>query len=132
MLEASRGGVAAVLGAGARVVGVVRERGEDWLENLHLGGILEEFYTVLGIASTGALSAMDERIDEVEMRMDDVARQRTREELMLLQQRLGELEAVVRTRRDDAPETGEIDMLLDRLGELEARIDRIPWPSTAG
>jgi hypothetical protein len=129
MLEASRGGITGVLGAGARVFGVLRERGEDWVEGLHLGGVVEECYALLGIASAGALSAMDERIDEVEMRMDDVARQRTREELMLLHQRLAELEAVVRTRHEERDETGELDTLLDRLGELEARIDRIPWPA---
>ena len=78
MLEASRGGVTGVLAAGARVLEVVRERGEDWFESLRFGALIEECYALLGIASTGALGAMDERIDEVEMRMDEVARQRTR------------------------------------------------------
>jgi hypothetical protein len=128
MLKASRGGVGEMMSAAQRILDVLMERGADWLDTLQVSSIVEDLYAMLGIASTGALFELDERVDDVEMKMDSVARQRTREELMLLQQRLGELEIVVRARHGEHPETVELDTLLGRLNNLEARIDRLPWP----
>lgn len=131
LMTAGRGGVGSVLDALARSIAIVAERGGDLAERLQIAAILDEIYSVLGIASTAALLELDERVDDVEMKMSDVARQRTREELMLLHQRLGELEAVIRSRDDDYDPAVDLGGLLGRLTELESRIDEIPWPGTA-
>ena len=132
LLTASRGGAGSFLDAGARLLATVAERGGDLVEQLRVQTILEDIYALLGIASAGAVVELDERVDDVELKMDDVARQRTREELMLLHQRLGELEAVMRSQDDGYDPAVDLGGLLGRLTELEARIDKIPWPEATG
>lgn len=127
-LSAGRGGFEGVLGAGARLGEILAERGGDLMEQLRVSALLDELYAALGIASTAALVELDERVDDVELKMDDVARQRTREELMLLHQRLGELESVIGSRDDGYDPSIDLGGLMGQLNELEARIDHIPWP----
>jgi len=108
-----------------RVLGSVRDAGGDVAGYVDPGPWLEELYALLGIASSEAVTDMDERVDEVVLKVDDVARQRAREELMLLQQRIGELETVL----DDLNKTQArtvMSNVLGRLSQLEARIDTLP------
>ena len=72
------------------------------------------------------MADLDERIDYVEIKVEEVARKRAREELLLLQQRIGELENVL-TQGGDSERHAAMGGLLLRLSELESRIDSIPW-----
>jgi BMFP domain-containing protein YqiC len=83
----------------------------------------------LGIASVNDVKELDDRIDRVETEIDHVARQRAREELLLLQQRIAELEEVLANLRPGERENTRDAMgaLLGRLSELETRIDAMPW-----
>jgi hypothetical protein len=81
---------------------------------------------LLGIAPVSAMAALDERIDYVEIKVEEVARKRAREELLLLQQRIGELEHVL-SQVGDGERHAAMGGLLLRLAELESRIDALPW-----
>ena len=89
----------------------------------------EDLYARLGIATTTRVQEIDDRIDTVEIEMDHVARQRAREELLLLQQRIGELERILRgmRRKENDRASDAVGSLLGRLSELETRIDAMPW-----
>jgi BMFP domain-containing protein YqiC len=116
-------------GRAGRLLGAVRDVGGDLASYADPGPWLEELYALLGIASSETVTDMDERVDEVIMKVDDVARQRAREELMLLQQRIGELEMVL----DDLNKTQArtvMSNVLGRLSQLEARIDMLPMIDT--
>lgn len=130
LLTAGRGGLTGLVGAGARLGAILAERGGDLIAQLQIAALLDDLYAALGIASTAALVELDERVDDVELKLDDVARQRTREELMLLHQRLGELESVIEARDGDYDPSIDLGGLMGQLSELEARIDHIPWPGT--
>ena len=109
-------------------VGALRDTGSDLLTYVEPGAWLEDMYTLLGIASSGAVGEIDERMDSVELRLDDVARQRAREELLVLRQRVGELEALLaEVRRGET--FAAIETLIDRLSELEARVESLPGAS---
>lgn len=131
LLTAGRGGVGGLVDAGGRLGAILAERGGDLIEQMKITALLDELYAALGIASTAALVELDERVDDVELKLDDVARQRTREDLMLLHQRLGELESVVQTRDGNYDPSVDLGGLMGQLRELEARIDQMPWPGTA-
>ena len=109
-----------------RALGELRDLGDDIVAYLDPGPWLEELYATLGIASTGALGELDERIDEIELKVEDVARRRAREELLLLQERIAALEDLLATQGVDVAQPA-VERLLDRLGQLEARIDALPW-----
>ncbi|MFQ5352825.1 MAG: hypothetical protein ACE5D3_07110 [Candidatus Binatia bacterium] len=132
VLESGRKQLMSTAGAATdqinRLTGRVLDTRDGALAYLGGGNWLESLYDALGIASTTTVASLDERIDEVEDRVDDVSRDRTREETMLLKQRLGELECLM---TDLTGEEGQeaLDLLIDRLGELEARIDTLPWPT---
>jgi hypothetical protein len=89
--------------------------------------LVEDLYSLLGIASASALADLDERIDYVEIKVEEVARKRAREELLLLQQRITELETVLSHVSGDGERNAAMGALLTRLGELESRIDALPW-----
>ena len=112
----------------ARVSGGVLDRTDDVLAYMDPGVWLEDIYEAAGIASRERLDRLDDRIDRVELKLEDVARQRAREELMLLKQRVGELEVVLSNVHPSArAETREaMGALLSRLSELESRIDSMP------
>ncbi len=110
----------------ARALGELRDVGEDVASLLDPGPWLEQLYAALGIASTGALEELDERIDDLEIKIDDVARRRAREELLLLQERIVALEELLSSRGVEAAHQS-LARLLERLGELERRIDALPW-----
>lgn len=114
---------------GLRALGAVSDIGDDVFAFLDPATWLQDVYRSLGIASTIDLGELDDRIDRVEMEIDQVARQRAREELMLLQERIGELEAVLsQLRRGESTQTRDaMGALLGRLSELETRIDAMPW-----
>lgn len=114
-----------------RVVAIFSDRGADVLRMPDIGAFLDDIYALLGIASTSALLELDERIDEVELHAEDRAREHARRELLLLHQRIGELEAVMHARNAPSdPETdAEIGTLIGQLSDLEARIDAMPWPA---
>ena len=102
------------------------EAGEDVVARFNPAQVVEDLYAFLGIASASVVADLDERIDYVELKVEEVARKRAREELLLLQQRITELEQVlahVGESQGREPMTG----LLSRLSELEARIDALPW-----
>jgi hypothetical protein len=130
ILTAGRGGAGGLVDAGTRLGAILAERGGDLFAQMKITTLLDELYAALGIASTAALVELDERVDDVELKLDDVARQRTREELMLLHQRLGELESVIRTRDGNYDPSVDLGGLMGQLAELEARIDNMPWPGT--
>jgi len=114
--------------SGVRSTVVVPNAGSDLLTYVEPGAWLEDMYTLLGIASSGAVGEIDERMDSVELRLDDVARQRAREELLVLRQRVGELEALLaEVRRGET--FAAIETLIDRLSELEARVESLPGAS---
>ena len=71
---------------------------------------------------------LDERIEDVEYKIDEVGRGQVARELLLLRQRVGELESVI-SDSDDRKGQDAIHLLVDRLGELESRIDTLPWPT---
>jgi len=104
----------------------LRDMGEDMLARMNPGPLVEDFYAFLGIASATALADLDERIDYVELKVEEVARKRAREELLLLQQRISELETIL-SHVGDADRNEAMGSLLVRLGELESRIDALPW-----
>jgi hypothetical protein len=103
-----------------------REAGEDALARFNPGQMIEDLYALLGIASASAVADLDERIDYVELKVEEVARKRAREELLLLQQRITELEQVL-AHVGDSQHLEPMSGLLSRLSELEARIDALPW-----
>jgi len=105
---------------------LIRESGEDAVAYLNPGPWLEDLYALLGIASASAMADLDERIDYVEIKVEEVARKRAREELLLLQQRIGELENVL-SQLGDGQRHEAMGGLLLRLAELESRIDSLPW-----
>jgi len=98
---------------------MVLPRGSAWAEWL---------FSSLGIASVGSLQELDERIEDVECKVDEVGRGQAARELLLLRQRVGELESVI-SDVDDGKGRDAIHLLVDRLGELESRIDTLPWPT---
>jgi hypothetical protein len=100
----------------------MKEAGEDAIAYLNPGPWLEDVYALLGIASASAMADLDERIDYVEIKVEEVARKRAREELLLLQQRIGELENVL-SQIGDGQRPEVMGGLLLRLAELESRID---------
>jgi hypothetical protein len=105
---------------------LIKETGEDALAYLNPGPWLEDVYALMGIASASAMADLDERIDYVEIKVEEVARKRAREELLLLQQRIGELEHV-RAPIGAGQRHEVMGGLLLRLAELESRIDSLPW-----
>jgi len=122
MLTTTVGGVTSQVG---RLVGSLRDAGEDALAYFDPAAWLEDVYSVLGIASAGSMVDIDDRMDGVELKLDDVARQRAREELLLLQQRIGELEALIaELSRGEAH--GAMEKVLGRLSELESRVEALP------
>ena len=121
---------AAVLGRrSSRAVGALGDIGDDLLAFFDPATRLQDFYRSLGIASTEDIENLDDRIDRVETEIDHVARQRAREELLLLQQRIAELEMVLGNLKpgESAPTRDAMGALLGRLSELETRIDAMPW-----
>jgi len=125
-MTAGRGGIGGLIDVGTRLGAIVAERGGDLAAQLSVATFVDDLYALLGIASTRALVELDERVDDVELKMDHVARQRTREELMLLHQRLGELEAAVRSRGIANDPVIDLGGVMGRLNEIESRIDEIP------
>jgi len=103
-----------------------REVSEDLLARMSPGPLVEDLYAFLGIASASALADLDERVDYVELKVDEVARKRAREELLLLQQRITELETIL-SHVGEGERNEAMGALLNRLGELESRIDALPW-----
>jgi hypothetical protein len=130
VLEAGRGQLASTVEETAQranqLAEQLKESGEDALAYLDPSPWLEDLYAFLGIASAAAMADLDERIDYVELKVEDVARKRAREELLLLQQRIGELENVL-SQVGDADRHAAMGGLLIRLSELESRIDSLPW-----
>lgn len=121
---------ASVLGRrGSRAMGALGDIGDDILAFFDPATRLQDFYRALGIASTEDIETLDDRIDRVELEIDHVARQRAREELLLLQQRIAELEIVLGSLKpgESAPTRDAMGALLGRLSELETRIDAMPW-----
>lgn len=112
-----------------RAIGTVADVGDDVANFLDPATWLQDLYRSIGIATTEDVRDLDDRIDRVEMEMDHVARQRAREELLLLQERIAELETVLsQVRRNEAAQTRDaMGALLGRLSELETRIDAMPW-----
>jgi len=108
-----------------RLVGTLRDVGGDVLAYVNPSAWLEDLYSALGIASAGSIDEIDERMDGVELKLDDVARQRAREELLLLQQRIGELESLL-AGLNQSEARSAMERVLGRLSELEARIDSLP------
>jgi hypothetical protein len=113
----------------ASVSGRLSDVGDDVRAYLDPAVWAEDLYSRLGIATTVRVEEIDDRIDRVEIEMDHVARQRAREELLLLQQRIGELERILRgLRREETDRTRDtVGSLLGKLSELETRIDAMPW-----
>jgi len=114
---------------GLRALGVISDLGDDFVSYVDPSTWLQDVYHSLGIASTGDVQELDDRIDRVETEIDHVARQRAREELLLLQQRIGELEDVLSGLhpRENGQTRDAMGALLGRLSELETRIDAMPW-----
>lgn len=121
---------AAIVGRrSSRAVGALGDIGDDLLAFFDPATRLQDFYRSLGIASTEDIENLDDRIDRVETEIDHVARQRAREELLLLQQRIAELEMVLGNLKpgESAPTRDAMGALLGRLSQLETRIDAMPW-----
>ena len=114
---------------GSRAMGALGDAGGDLLAFFDPATRLQDFYRALGIASTEDVANLDDRIDRVELEIDHVARQRAREELLLLQQRIAELEMLLANLKpgEAAPTRDAMGALLGRLSELETRIDAMPW-----
>jgi BMFP domain-containing protein YqiC len=114
---------------GSRAIGALGDLGEDVVAFFDPATRLQDFYRSIGIASTDDIENLDDRIDRVELEIDHVARQRAREELLLLQQRIAELEMVLGNLKpgESAPTRDAMGALLGRLSELETRIDAMPW-----
>lgn len=123
-------GTAAVMRRqGLRAVGAMTDFTDDLRAYLDPSIWMHDVYRSLGIASVNDVKELDDRIDRVETEIDHVARQRAREELLLLQQRIAELENVLANLRPSEREHTRDAMgaLLGRLSELETRIDAMPW-----
>jgi hypothetical protein len=114
---------------GSRAMGALGDAGGDLVAFFDPATRLQDFYRALGIASTEDVANLDDRIDRVELEIDHVARQRAREELLLLQQRIAELEIILSNLKpgESAPTRDAMGALLGRLSELETRIDAMPW-----
>lgn len=114
---------------GFRAIGAMADLGDDALAYFDPSTWLQDIYRALGIASLNDVKELDDRIDRVEGEIDHVARQRAREELLLLQQRITELESILANLRPSERENTRDAMgaLLGRLSELETRIDAMPW-----
>jgi hypothetical protein len=131
-LEAARAGLGQVAGLTkkrvARAGGDLSDMSEDVRAYLDPGVWLEDVYAKLGIATTARVEEIDDKIDRVELEMDQVARQRAREELLLVQQRIAELERVLRGVRgaENSRTRDAMGTLLGRLSKLETRIDSLP------
>jgi len=112
-----------------RAIGAITDLGDDLVSYLDPATWLQDVFRTLGIASLNDVKELDDRIDRVETEIDHVARQRAREELLLLQQRIAELEDVLANLRPGEREHTRDAMgaLLGRLSELETRIDAMPW-----
>jgi len=110
-----------------RMAGYLAEAGGDMvLPSSSIWG--ERLFSRLGIASVGLLRELDERIEDVECKVDEVGRGQAARELLLLRQRVGELESII-SEVDDREGQTAIHLLVDRLGELESRIDTLPSPT---
>jgi len=129
-LEAGRGGLTSTIDEAARLAGDaldgIRDAGDDAISYLNPGPWLEEIYAFLGIASASSIFELDDRVDDVELKVEEVARKRAREELLLLQQRIGELESVL-SHMGEGERYEAMSGLVERLSELESRIDALPW-----
>ena len=114
------GTVGVVRNRSVRAIGAMSDLGEDLLSYLDPSAWLHDVYHSLGIASTNDVRELDDRIDRVETEIDHVARQRAREELLLLQQRIAELEDVLANLRPSEREHTRDAMgaLLGRLSDL--------------
>lgn len=114
---------------GLRAIGAMTDLSDDLVSYLDPSTWLQDVYRTLGIASVNDVKELDDRIDRVETEIDHVARQRAREELLLLQQRIAELEDVLGNLRPGERDHTRDAMgaLLGRLSELETRIDAMPW-----
>ena len=111
-----------------RVVGRLRDRAGDLLYRWNPAPWLERLYTGVGIASATAVTELEERLDDLETRIDIISRERARGELLLLQARIVELEQVLAGVTRQETRSAVVD-LVDKLGSLEERIDAIRWPS---
>jgi uncharacterized protein (DUF4213/DUF364 family) len=133
VLEAAReqtaGAAEVVRKRSFRAFGAITDLSDDIAAFLEPATWLHDIYHTLGIASVDDVKELDDRIDRVETEIDHVARQRAREELLLLQQRIAELEEVLANLRPGERENTRDAMgaLLGRLSELETRIDAMPW-----
>jgi len=109
-----------------RVFGRLRDVADDAATYADVTPWLEGFYASVGIASSTSLAELDEKLDDLEVRIEQLARQRARGELLLLQTRIAELESIMAsvTRQETREAVFE---LVDKLGDLEARIDALPW-----
>jgi BMFP domain-containing protein YqiC len=127
--EQAMGTAAGVHRRTRRAVGIMADLGDDLVAFLDPATWMQDVYRSLGIASTHDMKELDDRIDRVEMEIDQVARQRAREELLMLQERIAELEAVwSQLKRNESSQTRDaMGSLLGRLSELETRIDAMPW-----
>jgi len=114
---------------GLRAIGVMTDLSDDVLAFFDPSTWLQDVYRAMGIASLDDVKGLDDRIDRVEVEIDHVARQRAREELLLVQQRIAELESILADLRPGEREHTRDAMgaLLGRLSELETRIDAMPW-----
>jgi hypothetical protein len=131
-LEAARNGLGQAVGfstkRASRARGEILDFTEDVRAYLDPAVWMEDVYAKLGIATTVRVEEIDVRIDRVESEMDQVARQRAREELLLVQQRIAELERILRSLRggENARTRDAVGALLGRLSKLETRIDSMP------
>ncbi len=130
-LESAREFVGDAMASGAkragRLLGSLRDGTEDLAGYFSPAPWLEDVYASMGIASTGALADFDQRFDDIETMIETLARERARQELILLQARVGELEQAMRALSQHEAR-GAVYELADKLGSLEARIDAIDWP----
>jgi hypothetical protein len=133
-LEVGRGTVVAAFAqateGASRVVGGLMDAGDDLASYVDPGLWLEDLYALLGIASTSSVAELEERLDEMSVKVEESARSRAREELFLLQQRIAELESLI-VGIGNAQTREAVGKLLGRLSELETRIDALPIPEHA-
>jgi len=96
-------------------------------DNVVYHGLAGHFF-VKGISHVLKVRVIADLEDRVELEMDQVARQRAREELLLVQQRIAELERVLRGIRgaENSRTRDAMGTLLGRLSKLETRIDSLP------
>ncbi len=130
-LESGRrtlGGLLSVVGNRAyRLSGELADVADDIRYKLDPAPWIEEVYIFLGVASLGQLAELDERLDDLEVRIDRISRERGQGELVLLQSRIIELEQVLAS-VGDAETRKAVFELVDKLGSLETRIDSIGPP----